>query len=313
MNSHNKQLPQLEGDIFLTDGGLETTLIFQDGFELPHFAAFDLLSSSKGQRALSDYFRHYAAIASRQGTGLVLETPTWRASPDWGKKLGYDSLGLERANRAAVRLLEGVRREYQGAGTPIVISGCIGPREDGYVKRGHMTPAQAMTYHEAQVHTFAETGADMVSGVTMTYPEEAIGVVLAAQKVAIPVVISFTTETDGRLPNGQSLREAIERVDAATGNGPVYYMINCAHPDHFSQALKRKEQWVSRIHGIRANASRQSHAELDEAEELDPGNPRELAQQYKRLRQRFPQFKVLGGCCGTDHRHIHQIGIQCAH
>ena len=308
-----QHLPQLKGDIFLTDGGLETTLIFQDGFELPHFAAFDLLSSKQGRQALTNYFEHYASVAIHQRKGLVLETPTWRASRDWGKKLGYNRKRLANANRAAVRLLESVRREFQLASSPIVISGCIGPRGDGYVKQDHMNPAEAMYYHEAQVKTFAQSSADLVTAVTMNYPEEAIGITLAAKKHGIPAVISFTTETDGRLPDGQPLRDAIEQVDQATEQGPAYYMINCAHPDHFNQALKRRESWVTRIRGIRANASRLSHAELDEAEELDRGDPSELAELYRQLRDHFPHFNVLGGCCGTDHHHIHEIGIHCTH
>ena len=153
----------------------------------------------------------------------------------------------------------------------------------------------------------------MISAVTMTYPEEAIGIIQAASQFNIATVISFTTETDGRLPNGITLREAIEAVDNATDNGPSYYMINCAHPDHFSQALDENAPWVQRIHGVRANASRKSHAELDESKELDSGNPKELGKQYQALRQQFPHFNVLGGCCGTDHRHIEHISKCCHH
>ena len=120
----------------------------------------------------------------------------------------------------------------------------------------------------------------------------------------MPCVISFTVETDGRLPTGETLAEAIESVDAATGRSPAYYMINCAHPTHFDHVLDASEAWTKRLRGLRANSSRCSHAELDNAPELDIGDPHELSGQYAEFLRRFPHINVLGGCCGTDHRHV---------
>ena len=228
---------------------------------------------------------------------------------DWGRKLGYEERDLHAANSRAIRVLEEIRKEY--AQTPTAISGCLGPRGDGYNPARRMTEKEAEAYHGAQVGVFADSAADLVSAITMNYVEEAVGIARAARKAGMPAVISFTVETDGRLPTGEPLWDAIAAVDAATGNGPAYYMINCAHPDHFEDALKAGEGWLKRIRGLRANASRLSHAELDEATELDAGNPVELGQQYRELRNLLPQIVVMGGCCGTDHRHIEAICHAC--
>ena len=312
MTTYRNNLPQLNGSLFLTDGGLETTLIFHQGFELPEFAAFVLLDDAAGRQALADYYRQYVSIATQHNVGFILESPTWRSSTDWGKKLGYATEALAGINQRAVQMLQGIRDEYAAEETQIVISGCLGPRGDGYDVGTKMTVAEAETYHAIQITTLSETAADMVTALTMTYVEEAIGVVRAAQRAGLPVVISFTVETDGRLPSGQSLKEAIKQVDGATGCGPAYYMINCAHPTHFEDAIAADEPWVQRIRGLRANASAMSHAELDEAEELDDGDAVELGHQHATLKNHLTTLNVLGGCCGTDHRHIEQMVKTCA-
>lgn len=312
MTRYRNALPQLGGEFFMTDGGLETTLIFLEGQDLPHFAAFHLLQTSENEWALRKYFQTYAELATRFDTGLVLETATWRANPDWATKLGYSGDALAEANRKAVRLIEEIRNKYETPRTPIVISGCVGPRGDGYVPDNAMSENEAEDYHRMQIETFAGTAADMVTAITMNYAEEAIGVAQAAKRAIMPVVISFTVETDGRLPTGQPLGDAIKKVDAATSSYVAYFMINCAHPSHFTHAVSGHERWVERIRGLRANASRMSHAELDEAPELDVGNPAELGEQYAELRrQQLKHLNVMGGCCGTDHRHIEQIASAC--
>lgn len=311
MSTH-ATLPQLGEAIFLTDGGIETDLIFNQGIDLPHFASIVLMDSDAGRRALIRYFEKFVAVARAAGCGFILESPTWRASRDWAEPLGYTVEALARANERAIALMIELRAAHQSDDTPVVISGCVGPRGDGYVARLRMTAAEARSYHDFQIATFARSGADLVTAITMTYPEEAVGIVQAAGEWDLPVVISFTTETDGRLPGGETLAEAIERVDAETDNGPAYYMINCAHPDHFAPALKEGESWAARIRGLRANASRMSHAELDEAAELDAGDPQEFGSLYETLRSRFPLLTVLGGCCGTDHRHIDAVSRACA-
>ena len=300
-------LPHLAGDApFLTDGGLETTLVFHQGVELPCFAAFVLLDDEPGRAALRAYFAPYLELAAEHRTGIVIDTPTWRANPDRGLELGYAPEALDAANRTAVAFARELRDGLPD-GVPAVVEGVVGPRGDGYVADSLMTADEATEYHGRQVQVFAEAGADMATAVTMTYAAEAEGIVAAAEQAGLPVAISFTVETDGRLPSGQELPEAIAQVDAATDAAAAYFMVNCAHPSHFSRVLEQDGVWRERIRGIRANASRMSHAELDEAEQLDDGDPAELGAEYRELRERLPRLAVVGGCCGTDHRHIAAI------
>jgi S-methylmethionine-dependent homocysteine/selenocysteine methylase len=307
MSKYRNDLPQLAGRLFATDAGLETELIFHDGRDLPHFASFDLLRDDAGVDRLRAYYTRYAQIAQAHGLGLVLETPTWRASPEWGAKLGYDRERLAEANRRAVGLLLEIRAAFETPATPIVASGNLGPRGDGYRPQARMSVAGARDYHAWQIATFAATDVDMVSVFTMNYAEEAIGVAAAAKDEAMPVAISFTLETDGRLPSGQTLAAAIEATDDASEGHPAYYMINCAHPTHFAQTLRAGGAWRERVRGVRANASRRSHAELDASTDLDDGDPDELGAQYRALRPWLPRLTVVGGCCGTDHRHVGAI------
>jgi S-methylmethionine-dependent homocysteine/selenocysteine methylase len=300
-------LPQLGGSLFLSDGGLETTLIFLEGVELPYFAAFPLLRDESGRDRLRAYYRPYLELAaSTPDAGFVLETPTWRASADWGRLLGYDQHSLAQANVEAAQLVRELRDEWRAhlAG-PVVISGIIGPRGDGYVADAPNSVADATDYHEPQAAALRDGGVDMLAAVTMTSIAEAIGIARAASFVGLPVSISFTVEIDGRLPSGERLRDAIETVDADTR--PAYFAVNCAHPTHFEACFAGGGGWTTRIRGIRANASQQSHAELDSATELDIGDPPDLGDRYRRLRVSLPLLNVLGGCCGTDHRHLRAI------
>ena len=311
MNKYRHTLPQIGEDLFLTDGGIETTLIFHEGFDLPDFAAFHLLTTSAGRDALYKYFCTYALLARQYETGLILESATWRSSPDWGTRLGFTPESLAEINRSAIQLLWEIRKEFESERLPMVISGCVGPRGDGYVPDRVMSAQEAEAYHWDQIRTFSGTYADMVTAITMNYAEEAIGIAEASRKLGMPVAISFTLETDGNLPTGQTLKAAIEQVDASTSGYPAYYMINCAHPTHFEHILAEGGKWTERIRGIRANASHRSHAELNEASDLDMGDPVELGKQYARLKRRLPHLTILGGCCGTDHRHLEQIAQAC--
>ncbi len=298
-------LPQLTGPgPFIADGGLETSLIFQSGVQLDDFAAFPLLDTDDGRRILAGYFAPYLDLAERFGVGLVLDTPTWRASLDWGARLGYDDTALAAVNRRSVEFVRGLRADRPGV--TAVVNGVIGPRGDGYVVGAAMSAAEATRYHGLQAQAFADSGAEMVSAITMTYAEEAIGVTRASTSVGLPVVVSFTVETDGALPSGQSLADAIAQVDDATDAAPAYFMINCAHPSHFDSIVQPEASWTGRVQGLRANASSLSHAELDAATELDRGDPSELAHLYGALRSSF-DLRVVGGCCGTDHEHVAAI------
>lgn len=298
-------LPQLSSDRpFLMDGGLETTLVFHEGIDLPDFAAFPLLDSDAGRDALRRYYEPYLRLAASTGAGMVLDTPTWRANLDWGARAGYDPIALAAANRRGVEFVAALAAEHADVQT--VVNGVIGPRGDGYVVGDTMSPAEAAAYHGLQARAFREAGAEMMSAITMTYVEEAIGVTRAAMAVALPVVISFTVETDGRLPSGQRVTDAIAQVDDTTGGAPAYYMVNCAHPTHFLDEVRDGGGPMSRVKGIRANASRLSHAELDVATECDRGDIAELAELYAALGAVL-DLRAVGGCCGTDHEHVAAI------
>lgn len=311
MTNRHSPLPQLGTAPFLTDGGLETTLAFRDGWNIPLFAAFSLLRSLEGRQAIARYFTEYLRLAERHGYGIILESPTWRANPDWGWRLGYTLEELAAANRDAIDLVGEVIGDFDSAMPPRIRSGCIGPRGDGYVADHVMSVEEALAYHEWQIGVFASTAADMVCAMTMTNAEEAIGVALAAQKHGMPVAISFTTETDGCLPSGLGLGDAISQVDTATAGYPAYYMVNCAHPDHFRFVFDDRALWLPRLRGIRANASRMSHAELDASDVLDDGDPSEFGNIYAELTACHRRLSILGGCCGTDARHIEAIATAC--
>jgi S-methylmethionine-dependent homocysteine/selenocysteine methylase len=300
-------LPQQDGGLWVTDGGLETELIFHDGLDLPCFAAFPLLRNTGTRGLLRRYYDSYLAIAAEHQAGFVIETPTWRANPDWAGRLDYSSEELDAANRAAVALCEEVHAAAAADGITAVVSGCVGPRGDGYDPGAAMTSQEAERYHAVQIGTFASTTADQVTAMTITNAAESIGIVRAASAAGIPAAISFTVETDGRLPTGQPLHEAIEQTDTETDSGAAYFMVNCAHPTHFVDALKPEGGWRHRLAGLRANASTRSHAELDEAAELDEGDPADLGARYVAVRDRLPAVTVLGGCCGTDARHVAAI------
>jgi S-methylmethionine-dependent homocysteine/selenocysteine methylase len=305
----NSTLPHQRSELFITDGGLETSMIFLEGYELPCFAAFDLLKESQGYEALRKYYTRYLEIAAAFGTGFILESPTWRANPDWLTRTGYPESSLTEVNKRSIEMLQALKAEYTGRVNDIVISGCIGPRGDGYKPGALMTVTEAEDYHMKQIAVFADSDVDLLSAITMNYVEEAIGIANAAAQVNHPAVISFTLETDGRLATGMSLREAIETTDREAKEEPAYYMINCVHPSHFVGEIEKDKDnaWTTRIRGIRANASCKSHAELDESTELDSGDPEMLATENQHIKELFPHLNVFGGCCGTDDRHIREM------
>lgn len=307
-------LPQVAGHPLVTDGGMETDLIFHHGVELPHFAAFVLIDDELGRGRLERYYEAYADVARRAGAGLLLDAPTWRANADWGALVGYGAEDLARVNRAAIAWLLELRHRRFGDLDDVVVSGMVGPRGDGYQPGAGVDPDQAAAYHGPQVEAFAAAGVDVVSAYTLTDPGEAVGIVRAARRVGVAVAVSFTVQTDGRLPGRLTLMEAIAAVDAA--GGPDYFGVNCAHPSHVELAIGPADgnagtvpadgagDWRQRIVELRCNASTKSHAELDEADALDEGDPTGFGPAHDRLRAVFPRLAVLGGCCGTDVRHV---------
>ncbi len=307
MNTQHRPTPWPDPDVVvITDAGLETWLVFEHGIDLPAFAAYPLTANAAGRALLIDYYGYYAKIAQTVDAAVVLETPTWRANPDWAATLGHDRTALAEFISASVGVVDEVRSHWSGA-QPFLIGGTVGPRGDGYRIGSLMDIDAAADYHSFQIGCMASAGIDIVTALTMGYIEEAAGITRVAQSIGLPVIVSFTVETDGRLPSGMSLADAIEATDAATSAYPTHYMINCAHPTHFAHVLNSTEAWVARIGGLRANASQLSHAELDDMVELDAGDPNDLAARYVGLRAALPRLQVLGGCCGTDQRHVAAI------
>ena len=306
MSNYRRDLPQLSGELYLTDAGLETDLIFNHGIEIREFAAHTLLPDEKGREAVADYLRGYLSLAKEYDAGIVLDSQTWKAHMHWAGDLGATEEELHEANKDATAFIASLRDEYADNSKPIVLNGVIGPRGDAYAPEAEVAANESEAYHAKQISWLADTDVDMVTALTFTQSDEAIGVVRAAKAHNLPIVISFTVETDGKLPTGQPLDEAIKSVDDATDSYAAYFMVNCAHPDHFCGVLG-DEDWARRIHGLRCNASRLSHAELDECEELDDGDPVELAEQYKSITKTMPWLNVFGGCCGSDLRHVTQI------
>ena len=306
MSMYRQGLPQLSGELYLTDAGIETDLIFNHGIEIREFAAHTLLPDPAGREALRKYFREFLSLANEHDAGFILDSQTWKTHVHWADDLGEDEQELHEANKASIAFIAGLRNEFSGNSKPIVLNGSIGPRGDAYAPEAEVAADEAEEYHAKQLGWLAETEVDMVTALTFTQSDEAIGVVRAARELGLPIVVSFTVETDGRLPTGQSLADAILAVDVATNSAAEYFMVNCAHPDHFIEVLN-DTGWARRIRGLRCNASRLSHAELDECEELDDGDPVELGEQYGSIANKMPWLNVFGSCCGSDLRHVRQI------
>ncbi|SHK13846.1 homocysteine S-methyltransferase [Shimia gijangensis] len=304
MTRYSKALPQLGGDLFLVYLGMETDLIFSQGVDLPGFASYPLLETKEGRAHLRRYFHDMIDLGRAKGAGVILESPTWVANRDRAAGIGYAPETLRARNIEAIELMASVREECPDL--PTVLSASIGPRTDAYAPSDIMAADEAERYHSEQIEVLASTSTDMIGAYTLAYPEEAIGMVRAAQTFDLPIAVSFTVETDGCLPTGASLRDAIEATDQATDGYASYFLVNCAHPDHFTGILTQ-ESWMRRLKGVVANASRCSHAELDEAEELDAGNPLELGRQLAEIYTHHPNITILGGCCGTDMRHMRAI------
>lgn len=299
-------LPHQTDDLFLTDGGTETWLMYKRGFELEEFAAFHLLHDPKAKSALQEYYRTFAEVAVRHGTNFIFDSLTYRASRDWGRLLGYSDESLAEMNNACFDLYRNAARAAGLPASKIVISGCIGPKGDAYKLNQSLTAEAAEAYHSEQIATFKTGGADIVTALTLNTTAEAVGIARAAKSADLPSVISFTLEKNRRLRSGESLQAAIETVDAQTDAAPAYYMINCSHPVDFGPTLSRGA-WSDRIRGLRANASTLDHGTLCQLGHLEEGNPDELAIQYADIRRNFPNMNVFGGCCGTDFVHVDKI------
>ncbi len=290
--------------VALADAGMETYLIYREGILLPEFASFIALSTPEGRSALERYYRSIIDVAVRDERPLLLDSATWRASSEWGTVIGYSAAGLDEVNTAAVEFVDEVRSTYSAR---ILLGGCVGPRGDGYAPTSGMSFAESTDYHSAQVASLAHAGAQYIAGMTLGDANEAAGIIEAARANDLPTIVSFTIETDGRLASGELVATIIAETDRLTGGYADFYLINCAHPLHVERAFASESTEMSRISGIRVNASMRSHVELDAATDLDDGDPDDLARRCADLAATYPRLSVFGGCCGTDARHISAI------
>ena len=299
--------PRLHRKFYLTEGGTETEILYKWGFELPEFAMFPLLDNPEADAVIRNIYRRYFDVAEARDTGLLILGHDYRASPDWGKKLGYSPDALAKMQRRTIRFLADMRAEYKGRVTDAYIAGCIGPRGDAYGTGGDITAAQAEDYHSVQLTTLKDTDADMAIAMTFNNIPEAVGVIRAATALAIPVGISLTLTTDSRLRSGPTLREAVETIDERTDGGAAWFGTNCAHPLEFEPALADDGPWTDRLRYIRPNAVKMEQVALCKLGHLEDGDPVELGQQMGEVARRFPLADILGGCCGTDERHLDEI------
>jgi homocysteine S-methyltransferase len=302
-------LPQQLGKLMTTAGGFETWMQYVDGFKLRHFCGFELLDDARGVSCLKDYHRKVIEAAVANGFGMINEGLHYRASRDWGELIGFSRSALEEINHRGIEFYRDFAREYSSPGTPMLVGGVIGPRGDAYNLGRLPDAAEAEDYHSEQIQTFRKAGVDHVTAMTFSSVDEAIGVARAAKSAGLPVVISFLLARGGRLKGGETLQEAIFRVDSATGNAPAYFMTNCTHPIEFEPALVPGE-WVARLGGFMPNAVAMETMDLCKLGHLEDGDPVELGAQMAALARRFPHINVWGGCCGTDGRHIGQIARQ---
>lgn len=299
--------PRLDGSFYLTEGGTETELLYKHGLKLPEFAMFPLLDDAEGLAVSRAMYRRYMEAAAAHGAGILLIGHDYRASPDWGAKLGYSPEGLAEMQRRSIGFLAEIRDEFRDRVEHAYIAGCLGPRGDAYGTGGSMTAEEAEEYHLTQLTTLKGTEADMAVALTFNNVPEAVGAVRAAGRVGLPIGVSLTLSSEGRLRSGPTLREAVEAIDAETGGAAAWMGTNCSHPMEFFPALDDAGPWLDRLRYFRPNAAMMDKLALCKLGHLEDGDPVELGGQMADLALRLPRADILGGCCGTDERHLGEI------
>lgn len=297
---------QRDGKLYLTEGGIETEMMYKWGFDLPHFAMFPLLDNPEAMAAMRGMYRRYLDVAAKHGMCALMGGLDYRASPDWGALLGYSPESLAQANHRSIAFLRELAREYATDIPEILVQGFIGPRGDAYQLNRTITETEAEDYHSVQLATLKEADVDLAWAFTLNNVAEAIGIARAAARIEVPLAISFTLDDNSKLKSGPSLAEAIESVDAATGGSAVFFSINCSHPFEFEPGLESGD-WIGRVRGLRPNASRMEKVALCKLGHLEEGDPVELGQLMGDLARRYPHMDIWGGCCGTGDVHLDEI------
>lgn len=295
-----------EGRFYLSEGGTETELMYKYGFELPEFAMFPLLNNPDAVSKMREMFRSYLEVVAVNGMCALMGGLDYRASPDWGERLGYSPEGLAEANHHALAFLREIADEYTTDIQEILIQGVIGPRGDAYERNETITENEAEDYHSVQLKTLKEADVDLALAMTFNNIRESIGVARAAAKVGVPLAISFIVNSESKLDTGQSLGEAIATIDAETNHAPEFYSVNCCHPIEYEPAIESYD-WINRVRGVRPNASKRDKIALCQLGHLEDGDPVELGQQCGDLARRYPHMDIWGGCCGTWDNHLNEI------
>jgi homocysteine S-methyltransferase len=299
---------QQPGVNYLTEGGQETEILYKYGYELPHFAMYPLLDNPRAMTELRGMYGRYLDTAARHGFGVIIGGLDYRASPDWASLLGYSGEALAEMQMRAIDFLREVATPYQAQVPALVYAGILGPRGDAYELNKTITAVEAEDYHSEQLATLARARVDLVEAMTFNSVEEVIGLSRAASRAGLPLAVSFTLDNStSRLVSGPSLKEAIETVDAQTGDDrPAFYGINCSHPLEFMPAIEPGD-WFERVRCLRPNAAMMDKISLCTLGHLESGDPVQLGELMGGLARRYPHLDIWGGCCGTWDTHLDEI------
>jgi homocysteine S-methyltransferase len=298
--------------IILTEGAVIERLHRDPSIELdPHILNAGLIHENKGRRALEKIYRNYIGVGLKYNLPILLAAPTWRANPDRIEASGCR--GHEKINADCVRFLQSIRNTYDDYSKLMFIGGLMACRGDAYRPEEALTEPDAADFHKPQAAMLAESGVDYLMAATLPAVSEARGMAKTLSDLRIPYVISFVIRPDGTLLDGTPLHRAIDQIDSTTEHPPFFYLINCVHPSVFARGLGRETEISKsirkRVLGLQANTSSRSPEELDGLEQLDGSDPDKFAEEMLDLHHQFG-IKVIGGCCGTDHRHIHAIAAR---
>lgn len=302
-----KAFPTQEpGRYYITEGGIETEIMYKWGFEMPHFAMFPLLDNPKAAEAIRGMYRRYLDVVAKYGHNALIGGFDYRASPDWGALLGYSAQSLHEANLQSIQFLRDVAAEYKNDIQECLVNGVIGPRGDAYLTKNVMSRAEAADYHSAQLSTLKDADVDLAWALTFGDPEEAIGVINAARQLSLPVAVAFSLDDSSRLNTGVEFADAVKRVDAETDGYAEFFALNCSHPEEFLPAIS-DDDWMQRVRCFRPNAAKMDKISLCKLGHLEEGDPVELGAQMHAVQQRYPHIDIWGGCCGTCETHLEQI------
>lgn len=307
MAIESTSFPRKAGLLYLAEGGTETEIMYRHGHPLREFAMFELMNKPAALADLKDMYRRYLDVAARHGFAAMVSGFDYRASPDWGEKLGYSEDSLRDMQYKCIDFLRNVAKPYEGQIPRIAIAGCLGPRGDAYSLNRDITATDAEAYHATQMQTLKDCGVDIVWAATINNVPEAVGISRAAARAGLPVNLAFTLDSSHKLKSGPSLKEAIEATDAEAGSArPDGYGINCSHPVEFLPALD-DGVWTRRIRSLRPNAAKMDKVSLCKLGHIEEGDPEELGQMMGELARRFPDIDIWGGCCGSWDKHLDRI------